>query len=516
MNEEIQLVPDRKTYQNIAKYFEVEVSAIEDALSQLGFEENLRGRFVGKVYRASNGLEFSYDAKNQVIDKSVYIKEGYQISGYPLKQDQRDLLDAHFAPEPIPTKSWNEWANLPTDVFYQLIDSGNVSGKDLVSACVSNPQINAKCNSRNEEIFRRMLLKNYGVVSTENHRAKYIELAQTKLYGAGEWSMGQLGITQEESQRVSSKGKKFVDYFIELHALRGVRQVACSSDYTLILDGQNRVWSFGLHPEDTSSRREAMSAHLVKDAPLATQISASNTAIAIIDLEGYLWVLGDFGGIPTKNFTKLSDMRIKSVSCGMLFLMCIDLEGHVWAYGSNHRGNLGLGDRFSRKALSMLPTPERAVQVSCSEGFSAILDDEGVPWICGGGSEPEDDYSLTPIQIRCPKRIMQLAMANLEVKMIDVDGNVWWRTTNKLHLRVIDASSKWSPEVNAKFVQIAAGSEHFAAIDQKGGLWTEGLNDHGQLGQSGTYKARVEWDYVGGTRGVRQVSCGWRHTIYIA
>lgn len=73
-------------------------------------------------------------------------------------------------------------AKLPYDIFVKIIlDNKEIRGKNLLSLCLSSEDINAKCNHRDQDLFRRLLESDFGIVNETNSRAKYVELSKSKI-----------------------------------------------------------------------------------------------------------------------------------------------------------------------------------------------------------------------------------------------------------------------------------------------------------------------------------------------
>jgi len=57
----------------------------------------------------------------------------------------------------------DEYAKMPKDVFHHLVLTGNLAGKDLIAVCGVNRDISRKCDADDQLIFRRLLLKEFGL-----------------------------------------------------------------------------------------------------------------------------------------------------------------------------------------------------------------------------------------------------------------------------------------------------------------------------------------------------------------
>jgi hypothetical protein len=72
------------------------------------------------------------------------------IQGLLLEPRQREALQT-TGPE-----------HLPYDLFVQLVLNNHIRGKDLANLCASSPVINRYCNRDNQDLFRRLILQQYG------------------------------------------------------------------------------------------------------------------------------------------------------------------------------------------------------------------------------------------------------------------------------------------------------------------------------------------------------------------
>jgi len=294
----MELRPDEATFDRIATFFKVDNRQLMQEMSILGLFENLIGRVDGNTFRSNNGLEFSYDARKKRIDNSVVIQkivgDVIHISGFPLQQRQRDQLEAALNPK----GDVSLWLNLPRDVFIQLVETNGIRGKDLVSLCVSNPQINQKCNANGGELFRRLLRRDYGIESQENHREKYVEMSKAHV-----WIFG------------------------------GARVIE------------------GIAPEIP---------RMAKHSENAKQVSIGPSHYAFINFDGQLYTWGSSGNGRLGRDRKLLNLPVgdfrglKQVSCGYAHTAILDSQGRIWTFGDNDSGQLGLGDVDPREVPTMI------------------------------------------------------------------------------------------------------------------------------------------------------------------
>lgn len=75
-----------------------------------------------------------------------------------------------------------DWSKIPYDLFLYLIENGNIQGLDLINLCISNPIINEKCNSRNQQLFRRLIFKKYNIELNKKYNARKFYENSSRIY----------------------------------------------------------------------------------------------------------------------------------------------------------------------------------------------------------------------------------------------------------------------------------------------------------------------------------------------
>ena len=89
----------------------------------------------------------------------------------------------------------------------------------------------------------------------------------------------------------------------------------------------------------------------------------------------YIWGLGVFGEIFSPQLIQSLEGQVRDIAVGASFSACIEESGQVWTWGTNTRGELGLGDSDPR----MVPFPvislkgKNVEQISCGGQFSMAI-----------------------------------------------------------------------------------------------------------------------------------------------
>ena len=202
--------------------------------------------------------------------------------------------------------------------------------------------------------------------------------------------------------------------------------IACGEDYTLIVDREGKLWSFGLnfngqlglghcnqidkpmlvefdlYDENNNkikkTKKNKIKFNSVKSAGYINFCTTNEGEI-------YMWPWGDKQGNlhynPNKFFLSSPQEKVISVSCGNNFCVMINNNGMVYSMGkSNKYGELGMGDFNPRYG----PTPidffvlnyERINQISCGFKHCVAKSTTGrvYTWGCGcKGQLGQDNYN---------------------------------------------------------------------------------------------------------------------------
>ena len=82
--------------------------------------------------------------------------------------------------------------------------------------------------------------------------------------------------------------------------------------------------------------------------------------------------------------------KIKSVSCGYNFTMCLDENGDLWAFGDNSTGQLGLGSSMSKTNIpTKIPNIPQISFFYSGTGHSLCVSEESDLWTFGSNTHGE-------------------------------------------------------------------------------------------------------------------------------
>ena len=170
----------------------------------------------------------------------------------------------------------------------------------------------------------------------------------------------------------------------------------------------------------------------------------------------------------------------------------------LYAWGNNTFGQLGLSDTTNRSSPAQVGTLNYWTQVSCGYNyFSLALQSPGTLWSWGSNSfgqlgvntAPTNNTS-SPVRVGSLSNWLQIAAGNAHWLAIQSPGTLWSCGYNGYGQLGNNTTTNYSSPVQIgalnTWTQVAAGNYSSYAIQNTGTLWSWGVNTYGQLGQSNT------------------------------
>jgi len=334
------------------------------------------------------------------------------------------------------------------------------------------------------------------------------------------------------------------------------KQISCGSAYSMIIDINDNVWSFGNNEDGQlglGDSGEGTDINTPKQIPniKAKQIACGYYHSMIIDMNDNVWSFGDNdngqlglgdSGEET-NRTKpaqIPGIKAKQIACGYYHSMIIDINDNVWSFGNNGSvlfknnggGQLGLGDNTNRNTPTQIPNI-KATQISCGDDFSMIIDTNSNVWSFGHnyygqlglGDNGVNTDRNKPTQIPDIKA-KQIACGRDHAMIIDTDNNVMsfgFNYRGQLGLgdngeNVEENMDRNKPtqiqDIKAK--QIACGDTHSMIIDTNNQVWSFGNNEYGQLGTYDNDDINIPTQiHIPSGINSKQIACGDMHSIIL-
>jgi alpha-tubulin suppressor-like RCC1 family protein len=436
------------------------------------------------------------------------------IDGILGRPGDLESLQATYLPVP-PGEVLQTWLNLPNDIFINTIVAYEIRGKELLTLCIANADLSAKCNGQNQELFRIILRDDLGITGVRNPREVYRDIVKTRLWACGTRFFGLEPLINPE---IISK-------------IYGILQIACGSGHQALIDIKGRVWTMGqgnngeLGHGTTQNRKFFKMIETPRIFTKIRKIACGNSHTAFLDAQGQIWTFGDniLGqlGHGDMNDRLIPTMiprfqGLKDLSCGNDRTVFLDAEGRIWTFGAGAHGALGHGNANAIHTPQMISNPQefRNVRsISCGPENIAFLDERGSAWITGNGVFYGTTDILVPRQFPGPEG-MQISCSNRFAMYIDIEGRLWKiGDAGRLENGIRDRAFRFENFVNIR--QISCGPDHTAFIDALGQLWTFGSNADNQLGYVIRSMISKSPKMVPNIRNVKQVACGRTITTFI-
>lgn len=343
-------------------------------------------------------------------------------------------------------------------------------------------------------------------------------------------------------------------------------QVSVGSMHSISLDSKGQIWSWGdnesgqLGTGDTNNRIHPIniSKNFGKGIKLL-QISAGSYYNIALDNRGRVWTWGSntFGqlGNGRGNFDELETIpilvssnfdgsRIVQISAGDRHTLALDEVGNVWSWGWNNSGQLGNGkgdnDELETSPIKVLSDfgGSKIIKISAGGYHSLALDELGRVWAwgnnsygqLGNGKIGKSEVEKLPINIsdnfKSGIKIVDIYAGQNNSFAYNL-GQLWgWGDNSNGQLGIGDTQNKSIPTIitgepdeydDVKLVKLSSSSTHTIVIDEEGTVYTWGLNQVGQLGNSNTTNSSEPLDITSlfGKNKIVDISAGTSNSIAI-
>ncbi|CAE7748417.1 UVR8 [Symbiodinium microadriaticum] len=267
--------------------------------------------------------------------------------------------------------------------------------------------------------------------------------------------------------------------------------------------------------------------------PLAAGISHT----VVVSNLGHIWAAGenDNGQLGTGSTVEqhaflqvaFDGKKIVAVAAGKWHTAAITDSGELWTWGRNGDGRFGIRDTTDRHApVKVSVNGQKIVAVAAGGHHTAAITDSRELWTWGwngygqlGVGDTTDRHAPVKVSVNGQK-IVALAAGYYHTAAITDSGElVTWGSNGLSQLGIGDTTDRHAPvkvSVNGqKFVAVAAGYWHTAAITDSGELWTWGHNDYGQLGVGDTMNRHVPVKVSVNGQKIVAVAAGGHHTAAI-
>ncbi len=296
-------------------------------------------------------------------------------------------------------------------------------------------------------------------------------------------------------------------------------KVAAGNDYTILLDSNGNVWTFGANifgnlGYDTntvynSTPKKVPGVSNIKD------IAAGYYHTVLLDIYGEVWTFGHNGcgqlGYTTSDSYNSTPQKIpgvagiSAIAAGGYHTVLLDTAGRVLTFGMNTYGELGYSNNINTSNANPFPmfvtTSTQVKAIAAGDNHTVLLDSDGCVWTFGSneyGQLGDIRNSLikapnpTPTTVDSTGDITSIAAGGRQTMLIDNSGVVWscgsnyygqlGRSTNNGVPIGIDYFDSILGITNCSAISV--GYDHTVALDTNGDVWTFGCNIYGRLGYS--------------------------------
>jgi alpha-tubulin suppressor-like RCC1 family protein len=260
-----------------------------------------------------------------------------------------------------------------------------------------------------------------------------------------------------------------------VEGLTRVKSIAAGAYHTMVLlhDGNIKIWgsnSYGQLGDGTLTERyrpvSVNNINHVKDIA-----AGHNHSLAIMDDNTVrAWGQNNAGqvGDNTSNNKKLTPVKVTDLvnvvllAAGKEHSMALKKNGTVWTWGSNEKGQLGIGSTQNQNHPVLVEALSDIIAIAAGGQHSIALKDDGTIWIwglnnqgqLGNGTMPVDDelnYENSPIKINANETFIAIAAGENHSMALSTDGTVWaWGDNSKGQLGNNSIQNSLKPQkVNA-------------------------------------------------------------------
>ncbi|GAB4401821.1 MAG: hypothetical protein OHK0048_19000 [Rhodoferax sp.] len=206
-----------------------------------------------------------------------------------------------------------------------------------------------------------------------------------------------------------------------------------------------------------------------------------------------------------------TDKTWTQIAAGEFHTVALKSDGTLWAWGSNQFGQLGDGTLTHRIAPTKIGSAANWIAIAAGKSHTLAIKKDFTLWAWGNntygqlGTDPAAKVinDTIPAQVGVDKNYFsnwtQVSAGDKHTVARRADGTIWaWGDNSRGQLGLADLTdpalpakavtpTQVMPALADRWIAIAAGGEHTAAIRTDGRLFTWGANGYGQLGLVGRF-----------------------------
>ncbi|VVT57242.1 uncharacterized protein SAPINGB_P005605 [Magnusiomyces paraingens] len=279
-------------------------------------------------------------------------------------------------------------------------------------------------------------------------------------------------------------------------------KISCGGNHTILVD-INRGMAYG--SGDNGSHQLGLDGiQYTSFVPLSNNpdgneivkwVAAATTweASALVDARGFIYTsgLGLHGelGSPEFNsrksnecFSRVGNVQVSSqvikTAAGLRHILLLCENGDVWGWGANRKGQVGYRD-----AIVSLPRKIATgiKDIGCGKDFSVLLNKNNTLKVLGSPRHLDEHFYNLVDSTAFQLEVMAVAWTSIHLLMRDSQGKQSIQSFgNNSHGQLYKHSGD-----NHEFLVIAAGTEHYLAVELSSESWTIyswGWGEHGNCG----------------------------------
>ncbi len=322
-------------------------------------------------------------------------------------------------------------------------------------------------------------------------------------------------------------------------AVGAIHNLALLEDGSVLGWGYNQQGHLGVGDQvnrPTPTKVPPLAGHKVR------KLSAGPLHSMAITENGELWVWGynlnGQQGTGTKIRVSVpqrvplpTQSEVVAVSAGAYHSLALLQDGTVLAWGSNEKGQLGIGSTAEERTTPVIVSiPSGYGKVTAIAGgfkHNLALTDTGTVFAWGLNDHGQlgtgnNTNSRTPVRVSgLPGPVTAIAAcrsgdSSNSYSLALVDGNVYaWGSNKDGQLGNGTTATSMTPgQVSGltEVTQIAAGVYHAMALTQNGDVWVWGSNGYGQLGD-GSNSVSTTPKRVPGLSGIKAIGAGGGYSM---
>ena len=198
-----------------------------------------------------------------------------------------------------------------------------------------------------------------------------------------------------------------------------------------------------------------------------------------------------------------SSNQWKRLSTSNSHVLAIKLDGSLWGWGENGSGQLGLGDYTDRLNAVRIGTRNDWVKVFAGYERSFALTSDGKLWCWGNNASGAlGDGSSTnrniPAKMDSTLKFDTVAAGSFHTLAITKSRKMYaWGKNNYSQIGdpvFVNQFTVNKPQrigTDSSWAMVATGEHHSVALKNNGTIWTWGMNENGELGDSSLVPKRI-------------------------